>query len=158
MVEWQADLRVLAEVAIAMGLGGAIGAERELADKPAGFRTLMLVAGVSALLVHLGQLLVVDFDPDRQIRADPVRVIQAIVVGISFLGAGTIFRSENGAVEGLTTAAAVLFASAIGMAVGIDHWLLAVGATALVLLALTGLRLVERGLRRRAEHTPPRSR
>jgi putative Mg2+ transporter-C (MgtC) family protein len=109
---WAQQLFLIAEVALAMLLGGIIGIEREIADKPAGFRTHVLVAGAAALLVGLSSALIIDYaaDPNAQlIRFDPVRVIEAIVTGGSFLGAGTIFRrSETNHVEGLTTAASIL--------------------------------------------------
>lgn len=143
MEAYAEDLTVLAHVAIGMALGGVIGLEREVAGKPAGFRTLMLVTGASTLLVHLSQALVEGFERGATAQPDPVRVMQAIVVGISFLGAGTIFRAADG-VTGLTTAAAILFSSAIGIAVGLGEIVIALGGTALVLLALVAVRFTER--------------
>jgi putative Mg2+ transporter-C (MgtC) family protein len=66
------------------------------------------------------------------IRSDPIRVVQAVVIGISFLGAGTIFRREKSDhVEGLTTAASLLFSGTLGISVALRQFVLAVGATAL---------------------------
>lgn len=139
---------ILIVVSLAMLLGAAIGFEREAADKPAGLRTHMLVAGAAAFLVALGDVVVVQFDLDVQqqlIQADPIRLMEAVITGVSFLGAGTIIRHRGkGSVEGLTTAASVLFAAAIGMAVALSQGLLAIGATIIVLIILRGLDYVRR--------------
>lgn len=132
------QLQMLGYIVIAMILGGVIGFERENADKPAGLRTHMLVAGAAALLVSLGSALVesTDITPSL-IRTDPVRITEAIITGISFLGAGTIMRrKQEGDVEGLTTAASLLFVAGIGIAVGTEQLVLAVGMTILGLLVL----------------------
>ena len=91
-ISW--ELKVTGQVAVAMVLGGLIGLERETANKPAGFRTHMLVAGAAALLVGLGHALIEEFDRHTGLRlqSDPIRIVEAIVTGVSFLGAGTIFR------------------------------------------------------------------
>jgi putative Mg2+ transporter-C (MgtC) family protein len=141
------QFQVLGEIAIAMALGAAIGLERELARKPAGVRTHMLVAGAAALFVGLGSATVATVEgvgPAGGFRSDPVRIIEAIVTGISFLGAGTIFRSRKGEeVEGLTTAATILVCAGIGIAVAVRQVLLAVSVTVLVLVVLRGLTVLE---------------
>lgn len=126
---------------LAMGLGGLIGIEREAADKPAGVRTHMLVAGAAALLVGLGTLTVQYYGTNAgdRVRADPIRIIQSIVIGVSVLGAGTILRGASGEVTGLTTAASLLMAAALGIAVAVSQWPLAVTVTALVLISLHAL-------------------
>lgn len=134
------ELKALGNVVLGMILGGLIGLEREHADKPAGFRTHMLVAGAATLLVVLADDIGTRFSHEhyaQALRIDPLRIIEAIITGISFLGAGTIFRSGHGsAVHGLTTAASLLLAGAIGIAVALNKWLLAVCVTALVLIVL----------------------
>jgi len=143
---WIAQLLLVAEVAFAMLLGGIIGFERELADKPAGFRTHMLVAGASALLVGMGDALVARFAEEtghELIQADPFRIIGAVVSGVSFLGAGTIFRAGGHQIEGLTTAASLLISASIGVAVGSAQWITAIGATLLTLGVLRALMHVE---------------
>jgi putative Mg2+ transporter-C (MgtC) family protein len=141
---------VLGEVAIAMVLGGLIGAERELADKPAGLRTHMLIAGAAALLTGLADTMLHRFSgPGDAIRSDPLRVIEAIVTAVGFLGAGMIIRRGDGEhVEGLTTAASVLFAAAVGVCVALREFLLALGVTILDLATLRGAKLVENRIRR----------
>jgi putative Mg2+ transporter-C (MgtC) family protein len=148
------ELKIVGEVAVAMILGGLIGLEREAAHKPAGFRTHMLVAGAAALLVGLGHALVGAFSEHSGVRlqADPIRIVEAIVTGVSFLGAGTIFRrSRSEQVEGLTTAAAMLLCAALGVCVALERFVLAGGVTVLTLAVLRGLALVDRRMKRRAE-------
>jgi putative Mg2+ transporter-C (MgtC) family protein len=152
-VNWVAQLGIIGEVALAMLLGGFIGMERESADKPAGFRTHMLVAGAAALLVGLGDALLLRFHAgaDDSIRADPIRIVEAIITGISFLGAGTIFRRGAGrSVEGLTTAASLLLSGAIGISVALRQFILAGGITALALIVLRGLTFFERKITKKS--------
>lgn len=127
------DLVLLGKIAIAALFGGLIGFEREAAEKPAGLRTHMLVAAAAALLAGLGFALPLKFPDSGLIRSDPIRIIEAIVVGISFLGAGTIFR-QNDKVQGLTTGASLLLAGGAGLAVALDRYLLAGGVVLLTLI------------------------
>ena len=139
------QLQILGEIVLAMLLGGAIGFEREAADKPAGLRTHMLVAGSAAMLTGLGSVMVTRLGVDQSvISADPIRIIEAVITGITFLGAGTIIRkrdSEN-KIEGLTTAASLLLAAALGVAVALQQFVLAVGAAVIVLAILHGGRAI----------------
>jgi putative Mg2+ transporter-C (MgtC) family protein len=147
------QVEVLQEVLFALLLGGVIGWERESADKPAGFRTQMLVAGAAALLVGLGDALLASFDSEASrglIQSDPIRIVEAIITGVAFLGAGTIFRrGATDSVEGLTTAASLLMSAAIGISVALDQLPLAVGVTLLSLMVLWGMRRIEGKIRRR---------
>jgi putative Mg2+ transporter-C (MgtC) family protein len=147
---YQNQLQILAYVGLAMLLGAIIGFEREVEEKPAGLRTHMLVAGAAALFVALADVVVSRFSIElgvELVRSDPVRIIEAVVTGISFLGAGTIIlRRGKRQVEGLTTAASILFTAAVGVCVALSQLVLAVGATLLVLLILRGLGLLERQL------------
>lgn len=142
---WLPQLHLLGEIILALILGGFIGYERETARKPAGFRTHMLVTGAATLLVGLSDTLVGSFGAVHTggvLQADPIRVIEAIVTGISFLGAGTIFRrSAEEQIEGLTTAASLLFSVAVGISIALQLWALAVGSTVLAVLVL---RVVDR--------------
>ncbi len=137
------QLLIFAEVVVAMVLGGVIGYEREGADKPAGLRTHMLVAGAAALFVGLGSLIVPQFASTLhagEVRSDPIRIFEAIITGISFLGAGTIiFHRRQERVEGITTAASLLMTAAIGATVGLGQVLLGLALTALVFVVLTFL-------------------
>jgi putative Mg2+ transporter-C (MgtC) family protein len=153
-MQWYAQFEILAIVALAMFLGGIIGVEREIADKPAGFRTHMLVAGAAALLVGLSDALLDRFhaqaSSSQNLTSDPIRVVEAVITGISFLGAGTIFRrARTEQVEGLTTAASILLSSAVGIAVALRQFVLAIGITLLTLGVLRGLRIIERLINRK---------
>jgi putative Mg2+ transporter-C (MgtC) family protein len=140
------ELKMVGEVALAMLLGGLIGIEREAAHKPAGFRTHMLVSGAAALLVGLGHALVIEFGQHATLRlqSDPIRIVEAIVTGVSFLGAGTIFRAKGEHIEGLTTAASLLLSAALGVCVAVERFLLAGSVTLLALVVLRGVRFIER--------------
>ncbi len=163
-MDWREQLQILGEVALAMGLSAVIGAERELARKPAGLRTHMLVSGAAALLVGLGFTIVRRFGGSAQyplVRVDPVVVIQAVVTAVGFLGAGTILHRSTSApaspgehVEGLTTAASLLFVAALGTCVALRQILLAAGVTALGWLTLRVVGRLEERLRRRAAARP----
>lgn len=153
-MDWTAQLQVLVATAIAMGLGGMVGFERELKDRPAGFRTHMLVAGAASLLVGIGLLTlhnpaVVDVLVPQQLRMDPLRLVESVIAGVAFIGAGTIFAHRSaGAVVGITTAASLLMVAVIGIAAGFHYYVLAGATTALALLVLTVLKMLDRVLRR----------
>jgi putative Mg2+ transporter-C (MgtC) family protein len=145
------ELLLLLHVATAMALGGLVGVERETAAKPAGLRTHMLVAGSDALLVGLGQIALnqyPDARTDGLVRADPIRIIVAVITGVSFLGAGTIIRGDR-SVHGLTTAASLLMTSAMGVAVGLAQFVVACGTAVLMLVTLRAVPAIERLVRRR---------
>jgi putative Mg2+ transporter-C (MgtC) family protein len=148
------EFQILAYVAVAMLLGALIGLEREIKDKPAGLRTHMLVAGAAALLVALGDVVVDHFQVElggHVVQSDPIRIIEAVITGVSFLGAGTIIRHwGTDQVEGLTTAASLLFAAALGICVALSWVPLAIGATLLALITLRGIGLIGRWLAQRS--------
>lgn len=154
---WSAQLQILGDMCVAMLLGGLIGWEREYADKPAGLRTHMLVAGTSALLVGLSQIVAEGMTASgtSELETDPTRIIQAIVIGIGFLGAGTILqRGRAEGIEGLTTGASLLLAAALGICAAAGQIALACGAAVLALTVLHVLGRLERrlqGRRRRRE-------
>jgi putative Mg2+ transporter-C (MgtC) family protein len=144
------QVHILVRLVAAMLLGGLIGLDREAAQKPAGLRTHILVAGASSMLVSIGEMLVGKLSGElgsNVIMGDPIRIIAAIITGVSFLGAGTIIRQRSeGGVKGLTTAASLLFASVIGIAVSLSEWILAGGATLLVLVILRLLPMLDQAL------------
>jgi putative Mg2+ transporter-C (MgtC) family protein len=147
LAPYQTQFEILAYVVLAMLLGALIGLERETKSKPAGLRTHMLVAGAAALLVALGDVVIEHFAQDLDsslVRSDPVRIMQAVVTGLSFLGAGTILRDRSkNRVEGLTTAASILFTAGVGMAVALEQFVLSIGATIIILITLRGVGTVE---------------
>lgn len=132
------DFVVLGRLVVAALLAAVLGWERERAGKAAGLRTHMLVGIASALYTALAGLATADVARSGgAFQADPIRVIQAVAVGIGFLGGGMIFVSrDQDRVVGLTTAASIWATAAMGMAVGLAHYRLAVGATVLLALVL----------------------
>jgi putative Mg2+ transporter-C (MgtC) family protein len=124
-------LRIAVRLTVAAILGGAVGFERRWSGKPAGLRTHMLVALGSALFVLVPQ-------QAGLTSSDLSRVIQGIVSGIGFIGAGSILkRTDQAEVKGLTTAAGLWLTCAIGIAVGLGREGSAVLGTLLTLLILT---------------------
>lgn len=109
-------------------LGGLIGLEREASNRPAGFRTHILV-GIGSTLIMLVSISVFNQG------ADPSRVAAGVVSGMGFLGAGTIMKTGN-KIEGLTTAASLWVCSAIGLSVGGGYYLGAVVTVIIVLFSL----------------------
>ena len=98
----------------------------------------MLVGIAAALYTAIAELAVADIGPREEgFRADPIRAVQAVAIGIGFLGSGVIFVSRHeDRVQGLTTAASIWATAAIGIAAGLAHYVLAVGATVLLLFVL----------------------
>lgn len=125
--------------------GGLIGAEREFRASPAGFRTHLLVALSSAMLmlsaVHQVQWLT--DTPLDIVRIDPVRMAHGILTGIGFLCGGVIFR-EGVTVRGLTTAASLWTTSSLGVLFGVGFYLLAMGATLATIIVLAAADITER--------------
>jgi putative Mg2+ transporter-C (MgtC) family protein len=150
---YQAELEILAQVALAMLLGAVIGFEREASDKPAGLRTHMLMAGAASLLVSVGTILIELLSArlgSQVVDSDPLRIVGAVITGVSFLGAGTILRrGSERQVEGLTTAASLLVTATVGMCTALHKWVLAVGIALLALLTLRGVGLLAFWLDRR---------
>jgi len=128
------QLLIVARLALAALLGAFIGLERELRGYPAGVRTVALVTAGSALFTEISRLMGGSED----------RIAAGIVSGIGFLGAGLIFR-EGYTVRGITTAATVWSAAAIGMAVGRELYLVG-GLGALLVFILLEARPVVRRL------------
>lgn len=137
---------IAAKIGLSALLAGAVGAQREWTGKWAGLRTHVLIAVGSALLTHVSIYVGARFGAGSN-AWDPGRIAAQIVSGIGFIGAGTIIQSR-GAVRGLTTAAGLWVASAIGLAVGAEFYAEASVATAALLLALVGLLPIERRLLR----------
>lgn len=125
------QLEGLGLVALAALLGGLIGAERSLAEKPAGLRTHMVVSALAAGIVYLGELLTEVYG-----RGDPSRALHGVITGIGFLGAGTIVVNRERGVIGLTTAAGLMFAATVGAMTGFGLVVLAAGSTILVVIVI----------------------
>jgi putative Mg2+ transporter-C (MgtC) family protein len=132
----------LFRLALAAALGGAIGFEREIREREAGLRTHLLVCVGSALFTIVGAYGFHDFltSGDQVVRADPTRIAAQVVTGIGFLGAGAIIR-QGISVRGLTTAATLWVAAAIGIAAGAGYYPGAIIGTVITLVALWPLRI-----------------
>lgn len=152
---YQEELILLLQVIGAMMLGGVIGFEREMTKRPAGFRTHMMVAGASALIVRLGEPLLVFYREvglTELVESDPFRMIGAVVTGIAFMGAGTIIQKENKLkVRGLTTASTLLLAGVIGIATAANLWILSVALSIFSVILLQTLAQLERWMGRRGK-------
>jgi putative Mg2+ transporter-C (MgtC) family protein len=112
---------------LAVAVGGIIGAEREFRDKSAGFRTLIFICVGSTLFTMFSHKFAGD--------GDPARIAAQIVSGVGFLGAGAILR-ERGRIVGLTTAAMIWVAAALGMGIGSGNYIVTLSATAIILIVL----------------------
>ncbi len=121
---------------LAAVLGGLIGIEREIRDKPAGLRTNILICVGSALFMSLSAQIA------QLLGGDPTRIAAQIISGIGFLGAGAVLHS-HGFVLGLTTAATIWVVAGVGMALGSGMYLVAVFATAMSLVTLYFLSFIE---------------
>jgi putative Mg2+ transporter-C (MgtC) family protein len=136
MIPLETQFIIGLQLIVAAFLSAIIGMERERKNRDAGLRTHMLV-GVGACLftslsLHFGE-------------GDPGRVASQILPGIGFLGAGAILKAGRN-IKGLTTAASIWTTAAIGMAVGIGAWFLAILATLVIWFTLSILRRIERRL------------
>lgn len=130
------NVEIIIKLILASILGGLIGLDRESTNRPAGFRTHILVAIGSALIMMVS----VD---NAKYGADPSRIAAQVISGIGFLGAGTILRTGTN-IEGLTTAASLWVCAGIGLAVGNGYYLGAVATTLIVLFFLKNSRAFER--------------
>jgi putative Mg2+ transporter-C (MgtC) family protein len=154
------DLAILGRLVVTLLLAGAIGWERERAHKAAGIGTHMLVGLSATLFMALGNLVTVQFPaPPEALSFNPFNIMQAIVTGVSFLGAGVIIvRRGKEVVHGLTTAASILATAAIGIAVALERYLLAAGTTALILIVLRTIPALEKMVGMSPEGGPTRDR
>ena len=126
---------IIVRLGVALLLGAVVGWEREAIDKPAGFRTVTLVCVGSTLFIVLSLDLM-----SRAARPqdwDPLRIVNALIQGIGFLGAGTVLRTGE-TIRGLTTAAALWAMTAVGAAVGLGMYSTAVAGTLTILIVLRG--------------------
>jgi putative Mg2+ transporter-C (MgtC) family protein len=127
------------KLVLAVFLGGIIGIERELHQKPAGLRTNMFICFGSALFT------VLSFKLANLYPGDHTRIAAQIIPGIGFIGAGSILH-ERGSITGLTSAATIFVVASIGMACGGGLYITAIFATVVLLVALSFLGILERRL------------
>ncbi|PRR78669.1 putative Mg(2+) transport ATPase [Clostridium liquoris] len=141
---------VVIRLTLAIIIGGAIGYEREFRNRPAGFRTHILVC-VGATVISMIQLYDLQYtinlikaNPElaTSIKADVGRLDAQVISGIGFLGAGTIIR-DNGSVKGLTTAASLWTVACIGLAIGMGYYALSILSSIAVVISLVTLKRFE---------------
>jgi len=133
MPETMLTLDMMIKLLLSCVLGGLIGLERESVNRPAGFRTHMLVSIGSTLVMMINSIMISVYGDF--INIDPGRFGAAVISGIGFLGAGTIIK-EGSTVKGLTTAASLWTVACIGLAVGAGYYAISVITTLIVLIIL----------------------
>lgn len=149
-MDFTLDVTIVVRLLLASVLGALIGLEREIHGRPAGFRTHLLVSLGSCLFVvtsiHFYRVFG-NFSGVVPVGVDPGRVAAQVVTGIGFLGAGAIIREKN-SIRGLTTAACLWVASAIGLSCGVGLYAVSLVVTMLSLLSLLFLKKIENKLNR----------
>ena len=123
---------IAVRIAVAVVLGGIIGLERGLKNRPAGLRTYMLVCVGACLIMVTNQYIYQVFG-----TGDPVRMGAQVVSGIGFLGAGTIVVTKRNQIKGLTTAAGLWAAAAVGLSIGIGLYEAAVIGGVVIFIVLS---------------------
>jgi len=124
----------LIKIALAIGLGGIVGFERERRQKPAGLRSIMLITLACTLFTVISTFPLASFGGgDTLARIDPGRIASNILTGLGFIGAGVIIQA-HGSVKGITTAAVIWCSGALGMLIGFGYYLFAVFFTVAVFI------------------------
>lgn len=134
-IDWNAFVPMLAAVV----LGSVVGLERELHQKAAGLRTIILISAGAALFTVVSEHF---SDPNASSR-----VIQGVITGVGFIGAGSIIR-DRASVHGITTAATIWLMTGVGIACGLQMYEVAIGVTILTLIILGGLNPLDKKIHR----------
>ncbi len=135
------DIEIFIQLLVAVSLGALIGIEREYKKKSAGIKTYALVSLGASLFIIIGLYSFYDTG-GLQISFDPSRVIAAVVVGVGFIGGGLILKREH-EVEGITTAAGLWIAAAVGAAIGLKLYLPAIFTVFLTLFVFHAISFFE---------------
>jgi len=143
------NFEIILQLCLAGFLGGLVGIEREYRGKEAGFRTYTLTSLGAALFTIISLESFFLLTGEGNVSFDPSRIVGQIVLGIGFLGAGLIVYRQSH-IEGLTTAAGLWVAAAIGTAIGFHLYFPAVFVAFFTILILAGLRIVEEKMFRKA--------
>lgn len=139
-------LSIAIRIAVAVLLGGIIGFERGMKNRPAGLRTYMLVCVGSCLIMLTNQYIFQVFK-----TGDPVRMGAQVVSGIGFLGAGTIVVTRRNQIKGLTTAAGLWASAAVGLAVGVGLYEAAVLGSVVIFMVLSIIHRWDHQMRRHSK-------
>lgn len=137
-------LSIVVRICASVIIGGIIGLERGMKNRPAGLRTYMLVCVGSCLIMLTNQYIYQTLG-----AGDPVRLGAQVVSGIGFLGAGTIIVTKHNQIRGLTTAAGLWAAAAVGLALGIGFYEAAITAALAIYFILTVLHFLEARINRK---------
>ncbi len=132
-------MEIALKLLLALALGGLVGIERETSQKPAGFRTNILICLGATMIMILSELII---GAEGQMGGDATRLPAAVVTGIGFLGAGSIIHAR-GMVIGLTTAATIWAVGCLGLVIGAGHYIPAVIFTVIIILTLVFFRRFE---------------
>ena len=135
---------IVFRIVCAVVIGGIIGIERSVKNRPAGLRTYMLVCVGACLIMMTNQYIY-----QMTNTGDPMRLGAQVVSGIGFLGAGTIIVTKHSQIKGLTTAAALWAAACVGLALGIGFYEAAITAAMAIYCTLTILHTLERKVNRK---------
>ena len=140
-------LSVIVRISVAFLLGGVLGMERALKQRPAGLRTYMLVCLGACMIMLTNQYIYQVYG-----TGDPVRMGAQVVSGIGFLGAGTIMVTKHSQIRGLTTAAGLWSAAAVGLATGIGFYEAALIGAAVIFITLTLLGRLDSRVHRKTRY------
>ena len=138
-------LAVVLRIFVAVVVGGILGLERGMKNRPAGLRTYMLVCVGACVIMLTNQYIFQVFG-----SGDPVRMGAQVVSGIGFLGAGTIIVTRRNQIKGLTTAAGLWSAAGVGLALGVGFYEAALAGTVAVFFVMTLLQRMDNKLHRRS--------
>ena len=139
-------LAVVLRVVAAVIIGGILGMERGMKNRPAGLRTYMLVCVGACVIMLTNQYIY-----QAAATGDPVRMGAQVVSGIGFLGAGTIIVTRRNQIKGLTTAAGLWSAAGVGLALGVGFYEAAIAGTVAVFVVMTLLQKMDNKLHRRSK-------
>lgn len=139
-------LAVVLRITVSVIIGGIIGLEREIKNRPAGLRTYMVVCLGACLIMMTNQYVCQLFG-----TGDPVRMGAQVVSGIGFLGAGTIMVTRRAQVKGLTTAAGLWTAAGVGLAIGVGFYEAAIVSTFAVYVIMTLMQFIDAQVQKKSK-------
>lgn len=128
---------MIIRVAVAAGVGFMLGIDRDVKNKPIDFRAYIIVCVASALLAMMSIEIIAGIpDDNHHMNVDPHRIVQGVLTGIAFLGAGAIIKYDKNHIMGTTTGASIWAAGALGIAIGYGLYLLTLIATVAIVMAM----------------------